>query len=99
MRAVRDEAAGRDRSQSGKAFAHPVRRRHALEAQRVGGGLPRGRRGQRAYYFFIGRGTKMHRHTPAPSADIHKGHGNFVGRKTLGDKIGDPVRRLFVGFE
>ncbi len=99
MGAVHDEAAGGDGSQSGEAFAHPILRRHALEAQRLGGSVARGRRGQRAYYFFIGCGTKIHRHPPAAGADIHKGHGNVVGRKSLGDQIGDPVRRLFIGFE
>ena len=97
--AVHDEAAGGDGSQSGEAFAHPILRRDALEAQRFGRSVACGRGGQRAYYFFIGRSTKMHRHPPAAGADIHKGHRNFVGRKTLGDKIGDPVRRLFIGFE
>ena len=52
-----------------------------------------------AYYFFIGCGTKIHRHPPAAGADIHKGHGNVVGRKSLGGKIGEPARRLFIGFE
>ncbi len=97
--AVNDEAAGGDGRQSGEAFAHPIFGRDALEAQRFGGSVACGRGGQRAYYFFIGRGAEMHRHPPAAGADIHKGHGNFVGRKSLGGKIGDPVRRLFIGFE
>ena len=80
--AVHDEAAGGDGSQSGEAFAHPIRRRDALEAQRFGGSVACGRGGQRAYYFLIGRGTKMHRHPPAAGADIHKAHRNFVGRKS-----------------
>jgi hypothetical protein len=41
----------------------------------------------------------MHRHPPAAGADIHKAHGHFVSRQTLGNKIGDPVRRLFIGFD
>ena len=97
--AVDDEAAGSHGRQSGEAFAHPVRRRDPLEAQRFGRGVACGRGGQRAYYFLIGRGTKMHRHPPAAGADIHKGHRNFVGMKTFGGKIGDPVCRLFIGFE
>ena len=28
-----------------------------------------------------------------------QGHGSFVGGQSLGDEIGDPVRRLFIGFE
>jgi len=99
MGAVHDEAAGGDGSQSGEAFAHPIRRRDALEAQRFGRNVACGRGGQRANYFFVGRGAKMYRHPPAASADIHKAHGSFVGRKALGDKIGDSARRLFIGFE
>ena len=99
MGAVHDEAAGGDGRQSGEAFAHPIFGRDALEAQRFGGSVACGRGGQRAYYFFVGRDTKIHRHPPAAGADIHKADGNFVGRQSLGDKIGNPVRRLFIGFE
>jgi hypothetical protein len=41
----------------------------------------------------------MHRHPPAAGADIHKADGNFVGWKCLGGKIGNPMRRSFIGFE
>jgi hypothetical protein len=41
----------------------------------------------------------MHRHPPAAGADIHTAHGNVVGRHTLGNKIDDPARRLFIGFD
>ena len=99
MGAVHDEAAGADGSQSGKAFAHPILRRHALEAQRFGGGVARCRGGQRAYCFLIGRSPKMDRHPPAAGADIHSADSGFVGRKALCKKIDDVVRRLFIGFE
>lgn len=30
---------------------------------------------------------------------IHKAHGDFIGRKALGEEIGHPARRLFIAFE
>ena len=97
--AVHDEAAGGDRREPGEAFAHPIFGGHALEAQRLRrfGFCRRG--GQPADHGLVGRGTKIHRHPPAAGAVIHKADGNFVRRKALGEMIGDPVRRSFIGFE
>src|SRR6202451_337118 len=99
MGPVHDEAAGNDGSQSGEAFAHPIFCRDTLEVQRFGRGVPCRRRDQSMNYLLIGCGTKMHRHAPAAGADIHKADGNFVGGKSLGGEIGDPMSRLFIGFE
>ena len=72
MRAVHDEAAGRDRRQSGEALPNPVRRFDAPEAQ------SRGRRGsgrrlhRRPHRVSVGRRAEMDRDAPASAAGIHK---------------------------
>ena len=97
--AVHDKTAGRDRRQAGEAFAHPVLRRDAREGQRPGRRGPGGARDQRAHRLAVGRRAKIDRDLPAPAAGVEQAHGDIVGGKAFGEEIGQPARRLFIGFQ
>ena len=99
MGAVHDEAAGRDRLEPAQALAHPVPCSVPLEDQRLGRLCTGGRGDKRAQRVLVGRGAEMNRDAPACIARIPQIHRDFVGGETLGDEIGNAVRRLFAGFQ
>ena len=99
MGAVHDEAAGGDGSQSGEAFAHPILRRDALEAQRLGRCGSRGRGCQPRTMFSSGAARKYiaTRQRPAPLSTRLTATSSAA--KLSANKIRNAVRRLFIGFE
>ena len=97
MRAVHDEAAGRNRLQSGETLADPIPRGDGLEAQGAACGVGAGR--QFAHRGLVRRRGKMNGDAPSALPVIHKADGNFIARKALGKQVGDAACRLFVGFE
>jgi hypothetical protein len=97
--AVHGEAAGRDRLQSAQAFAHPILCGDPLEDQRLGRLCTGGRGDKRPHRVLVGRGAEMNRYLPACIARIPQIHRDFLGGETLGDEIGDPVRRLSARFQ
>ena len=99
MGAVHDEAAGRDRLEPAQALAHPVPCSAPLEDQRLGRLCTGGRGDKRAQRVLVGRGAEMNRDAPACIARIPQIHRDFLGGETLGDEIGNAVRRLFAGFQ
>ena len=96
VRAVNDEAAGRDRLQPGEAFADPILGGDGLEVQRLARFRAAGHGGQFAHRGFVGRRGKMDGDAPLALPVIHKADGNLVGGETLGEQVGDPPRRLFI---
>ena len=99
MRAVHDEAAGGDRLEPGDAFAHPILRRHAREAQRMRRLAPGRRRDQRAHRVFVGRCAEVDGDLPASAARVGEAHRGVVHRLAAAEGIGDPPGALFIGFE
>jgi len=99
VRPVNDETAGRDRRQAGKAFAHPIRGADAREAQRHSRFFPAGGRHRSPHRGFVRRRAKIERDAPAPAAAIGQARRDIFGGETLGNAVGDFVRRLFTGFE
>ena len=99
MGAMHDEAAGRDRLEPAQALAHPVPCSAPLEDQRLGRLCTGGRGDERAQRVLVGRGAEMNRDAPACIARIPQIHRDFLGGETLGDEIGNAVRRLFAGFQ
>jgi hypothetical protein len=99
VRAVDDETARADRLQSGKALGDPVFRCDAFEAQRLRLLVTRCCSDQRPQHFLVGRDLEIDRHAPDARPGFHNADRDLVLRKTLGDQIGDPARRLFTAFE
>ena len=97
--AVHDKTARRDRRQAGEARAHPVLRRDAREGQRPGRRGPGGARDHRAHRLAVGRRAKIDRDLPTPAAGVEQAHGDIVSGEVFGEDIGQPARRLFIGFQ
>jgi hypothetical protein len=101
VHAVHDKAAGRDRRQSGEAFADPVLRCDFRKGERAAGFAARGRFGQRSQRRLIGRLVEMHDHAPAALigklAGIDQADSDFSHGQALGKEACGAPRRLFIG--
>ena len=101
MGAVHDEAPGRDRRQSGEAFAAPnpwprcARSSSALPAARA---RPRAATSARTA-ISVGRGAKIDHDPPAARRRLLRLTAISSASKALGNEIGDPPCRLFIGFQ
>ena len=94
MRAVHDEAAGRDRRQSGEASRDPVLRRDALEAERLGGrGAGRGAASARSASS-SGGARKWIATRQRPRAGIHKADGDIRRRQSSRQTRRRPARAI-----
>ena len=99
MGAVHDEAAGRDRLQSGEAFAHPIGRFDRSELQR-GRSFGADGCGHRVPHALpLGLSAEMDGDLPAPAARVGQADRNIPKRKALGNCIGDRLRDYQVGIQ
>ena len=99
VRAVHDEAAGRDRPKPDQAFLDPVARRDLLHDERACQLVAAGERDHRAQAAELGTVAKMQIDLPAFVRPL-EGRAHHLGRiETLGQEIGDTARRAFAGNE
>ena len=60
---------------------------------------PAAARDQRAHRLAVGRRAEIDRDLPAPAAGVEQAHGDIVSGEVFGEEIGQPARRLFIGFQ